>query len=129
MSQHVDVDISPCFMRKILTKGYLFYIKRKLGPNQILYGSSVCGPLLFLLYIDDLPDILINSQVSLYADDTVIYTSISGVDQACNVLQQDLNLLQNWCEMNKLTINCKKKKKICVCLGCGQLLKRVKPKN
>ena len=86
--------------------------------------GSVCGPLLFLLYINDLPNILKNLQVSLYADDTVIYTSNSDVAQACNLLQQDLDLLQYWCEINKLTINCKKTK-FCI-FGMQSIVKKSK---
>ena len=70
--------------------------------------GSVCGPLLFLLYINDLPKSLNYSKVSLYADDTVIYVTESDIKHAENLLQQDLNSLQTWCNMNKLTINCKK---------------------
>ena len=72
--------------------------------------GSVCGPLLFLLYINDLPKSMRFSKVSLYADDTVIYVTESDIKNAENRIQQDLNLLQNWCNMNKLTINCKKTK-------------------
>ena len=86
--------------------------------------GSVCGPLLFLLYINDLPKILNYSQVSLYADDTVIYISNSDVNLAANLLQHDLNSLQNWCEMNKLTINCKKTK-YCV-YGMRSIVKKSK---
>ena len=89
--------------------------------------GSVCGPLLFLLYINDLPQILKNSQVSLYADDTVIYINNSDVNLASNLLQQDLNLLHNWCDMNKLTINCKKTK-FCV-YGMRSIVKKSKTQN
>jgi len=56
--------------------------------------GSVLGPLLFLLYVNDLPDWMLNSIV-MFADDTKVWTRISGVDDAAGV-QQDLNQLQNW---------------------------------
>ena len=68
----------------------------------------MCGPLLFSLYINDIPKSLKYAQTSLYADDTVIYLSNHDATSACNLLQHDLNLLQNWCDMNRMTINCKK---------------------
>ena len=71
--------------------------------------GTVCGPLLFLLYINDLPKILKYSKVSLYADDTVLYVSDGDANRAINLLQQDLDELDYWFKMNKLTINCKKK--------------------
>ena len=66
--------------------------------------GSVCSPLLFLLYINDLPKTLKYAETSLYAKDTVIYFSNHDATSACNLLQHDLNLLQNWCDMNKITI-------------------------
>ena len=79
--------------------------------NNLTYGvpqESMCGPLLFLLYINDLSNIQDNSRVSLYADDTVIYLSHDEDDVALRLIQDDLNKLQKWCCMRKLTTNCKK---------------------
>ena len=89
--------------------------------------GSVCGPLLFLLYINDLPQILNYTHVSLYADDTVIYIHDSDAIHACNLLQHDLTTLQNWCNMNKLTINCNKTK-FCI-YGMRSLVKKSKSQN
>ena len=53
------------------------------------------GPLLFLIFINDLPDCISNSSVRLYADDSVVYRHISSPDDSTR-LQQDLDALQEW---------------------------------
>ena len=72
--------------------------------------GSVCGPLLFLLYIDDISKVLTTCKVSLYADDTVLYCSAKNINDVIACAQNDLQALSNWCNKNRLTINCKKTK-------------------
>ena len=56
--------------------------------------GSVLGPVLFLIFINDLPE-KIKSQVRLFADDTVAYLAITKPAE-CKQLQTDLDILQNW---------------------------------
>lgn len=56
--------------------------------------GSVIGPILFLTYINDLPN-YVHSNVHLFADDTIMYLTIQSEDQ-CDQLQSDLNNLQVW---------------------------------
>ena len=65
-------------------------------------GSSL-GPLLFSIYINDLPSILENSESSLYADDTNLPTSDEILSNAQQKLNKDLKTLGNWLHVNKLS--------------------------
>ena len=72
--------------------------------------GSVLGPLLFLMYINDLEMYLIDVNISQYADDTVISYSDPSQQKINSVLCTNLKILAEWCEMNKLTINVDKTK-------------------
>ena len=61
--------------------------------SGVLQGS-VLGPILFLIYINDLPD-SIKSKVPLFAEDTAIYLAVSSLQDA-QILQQDLDHLNKW---------------------------------
>ena len=56
--------------------------------------GSVLGPILFVLFINDLPD-LVNSSIYLFADDTKIFNKIQTIQDA-TILQDDLNILSDW---------------------------------
>ena len=53
--------------------------------------GSVLGPLFFIIYINDLPDI-VSSTVKIFADDTKLYNK----DRNCDIIQQDLDALFVW---------------------------------
>ena len=56
--------------------------------------GSVLGPVLFLLYINNLPNSL-TSKVRLFADDAIAYSEINSISDS-QILQQDLDKLTLW---------------------------------
>ena len=72
--------------------------------------GSILGPLLFVIYLNDLPQVLMNSRISLYADDTAVYYESGDILETQLMLQQDMELINNWMRVNKLSLNVKKSK-------------------
>ena len=67
--------------------------------------GSCLGPLLFLLYCNDLPKILESCSCILFADDTTLYKSHENLRYLKWVIQEDLCKLMDWFRANKLTLN------------------------
>lgn len=83
--------------------------------------GSCLGPLLFSIFTNDLPFVLDNSDMALYADDSTINTSAQTLVELNTILQVELKLIENWIRDNKMVINAGKSK--CMVLGSKYLLK------
>ena len=70
--------------------------------------GSVLGPILFLLYINDLPTLKLSSYISLYADDTLLLHASNDLDQLLADTQTDLTNVGKWMQTNKLAVNASK---------------------
>ena len=75
--------------------------------------ASVLGPILFIVYINDL-DVNLNSHVFKYADDARVFSEASSLDKVVN-LQSDLDKLHKWSEDWQMMSNAEK----CKCLHIG----------
>ena len=69
--------------------------------------GTVLGPLLFLTYINDMPEMVKSSETKLFADDSLLFRTINN--QADSVLlQNDLTSLQDWEDKWQMSFNAKK---------------------
>jgi hypothetical protein len=68
------------------------------SPSPVLSGvpqGTVLGPLLFLTYINDLPDVVKESITRLFADDALLYRNVCSAKEQ-SLLQADLDRLAEW---------------------------------
>ena len=72
--------------------------------------GSILGPLLFLLFINDLPLYVDNVSADLYADDTTLYDIQTSLEAIEINLQEGLNQLHIWCKNNGMVLNSVKTK-------------------
>lgn len=77
--------------------------------------GSVLGPLLFIIYMNDICNALKNSFVNLFADDTLISVSGKNFLEVANIMNQEMQHLYLWLCGNKLKLNSAKTK--CMVLG------------
>ena len=102
------LDISIAF-DKVWHDGLIFKLKCNGISGILLNGTasdwrnvaagvpqgSVLGPLLFLVYINDLTD-NISSEMRLFADDSSLFTRVEGVELTHEKLVKDLQTITNW---------------------------------
>ena len=75
--------------------------------------GSVLGPLLFIIYTNDLADCIENSTTILFADDTTIYESASDIHYLYISMNSNLSRLTDWFRGNKLSLNVAKTNYTC----------------
>ena len=74
--------------------------------------GSILGPLLFIVYINDLNTFLTECKLSLYVDHTATYASSHSYFDLILSLQIDMATVGEWLKVNKLTLNVLKTKTI-----------------
>ena len=81
------------------------------SAKQIIYGvpqGSILGPLLFIIYINDLPQISEIAKFIMYADDANIFLTGENINEVYDKLKILSDVLVKWVDNNGLALNLKK---------------------
>lgn len=72
--------------------------------------GSILSAILFSLYINDIKSVFRNCNLNLFADDTAIYLVGKDIDELVEIMNSELNVLNEWLNVNKLKLNATKTK-------------------
>ena len=86
------------------------------GPNSTIRSDryditcgtaqgSCLGPLLFILFVNDIHLLPLYSKIRLFADDTTLFNSHKSYKYLSFMLEHDINLMMDWFNANKLSLN------------------------
>ncbi len=70
--------------------------------------GSILGPLLFIIFINDLCHILTRANKCLFADDTTLFVTGKNISELTTALESDLKLISEWLKHNHLLLNVSK---------------------
>ena len=108
------------WLRDYLTRRFQFVVVNgaQSPSSPVLSGvpqGSILGPLLFLIYIDDLSSMsfVASPRLHLFADDVLLYQIIDSPEDYDSV-QENINRVCEWSRQNALTFNCTKCKSMVI---------------
>ena len=82
----------------------------KSNPLTIQCGvpqGSILGPLLFLIYVNDMPNCLEKANIRTFADDTTLFNSSKSLQDLEKTINEEFKHLFSYCSANKLSVNFK----------------------
>ena len=88
---------------------------------MVFHKALLLDPLLFIIYINDLPLSIKNCKTDLYADDTTLHKSGKDLEDLQVKVQQDLTNVEQWCERNNMFIKTEKTKCMLICTKQRQM--------
>ena len=93
------------------------------NAHDVLTGvpqGSILGPLLFIIFLNDITDVISSAKIVKYADDTVIYVADKDIKVIKSKLSEDMNAIAEWLDQNALIINLNKGKTESLLFGTSQ---------
>jgi len=70
--------------------------------------GSILGPLMFILFINDLPQAIRCGSINMYADDTTLYTAAKTIEETIDMLRTDAQSTLDWYKRSRLIVNLRK---------------------
>lgn len=102
------------FKNYLECRNYSVKLQDRMSDNiplkQGVPQGSKLGPILYIIYANDMMRVLRDSNVYAYADDTAIIVSNKCSDTAMDIMQIELNKITKWCHDRGLIINASKTK-------------------
>ena len=86
--------------------------------------GSILEPLLFIVFFNDISDVIKNSNILTYADGTVIYFASRDIVTINSKLSEDMTFLARWFDENQLIVNLKPGKTESLLFGTAQKLSK-----
>ena len=125
-----DVGMSPGALNNKTTSGSyelsgLSALSGKLTVHSGVPQGSILGPILFSIYVNDLPTIPQHCSSKVFVDDNKLYTSfpVQQCELAVTKVNEDLRKIRDWCFDNRLLVNASKTKLIL--FGSRQMIAKI----
>ena len=106
----------------------MHFILEQQSPGDLSRGvpqGSILGPLLFLLYVNDMPQ-SVSCDLLLYADDSCLVFTGKDIDKIETQLNNDFNSICDWFVDNKLSIHFGEDKTKSIIFGSTRKLKSLR---
>lgn len=101
MLQWFSSYLSDRSQRVLINGQFSDWIKILAGVPQ----GSVLGPLLFLIFINDITDVVMNCNIRLFADDTCLFINVKNHIEAATLINQDLKNIEEWAKQWLVTFS------------------------